>query len=206
MAAACFPVPRYLPHGSMTMNADRDRHFAALMRSVQNGDRSAYALLLRELAPLLRYALRRRYHFALQPADIEDLVQEVLLSLHVARATYAPTRPFLPWLMAITHNRAADFGRRGARRARDEAVFEDLSETFSAASANLTEGVYGDPDALRNAIQALPRGQRDAVVLLKLRELSLKEASNASGMSVGALKVAVHRAIKALRLSLRKEA
>lgn len=189
----------------MSRDAGRDIQFATLMRAAQAGDRFAYGRLLRELTPFLRHVLRRRA-FMFKGDDVEDLVQEVLLSLHAARATYDPERPFLPWFMAIVHNRAADFGRRGARRARDQTMIEGVPETFSAAATNTIEETYGDAEALRNAIQALPHGQRKAVVLLKLREMSLKEASAASGMSVAALKVATHRAMKALRVRLRKEA
>jgi RNA polymerase sigma-70 factor (ECF subfamily) len=62
---------------------------------------------------------------------------------------------------------------------------------------------YGDPDALRTAVNALPAGQREAIEMLKLREMSLREASAASGMSIGALKVATHRAMAALRKLLK---
>lgn len=64
---------------------------------------------------------------------------------------------------------------------------------------------YGDNEQLRRAIQLLPVGQRKAVELLKLRELSLKEAAAATGMSIGALKVAVHRAIRILSTVLNKK-
>jgi DNA-directed RNA polymerase specialized sigma24 family protein len=70
-------------------------------------------------------------------------------------------------------------------------------------STNITAEVYGDPEALKQALRALPAGQREAIEMLKLREMSLKEASAASGMSIGALKVATHRAISALRKLLK---
>ena len=79
---------------------------------------------------------------------------------------------------------------------------DDLDVTFQAPAANSREETFGDPDALAQAIQALPPGQRQAVELLKLRELSLKEASALTGMSIGALKIATHRAIASLRRAL----
>ena len=69
--------------------------------------------------------------------------------------------------------------------------------------AGIAYGTFGDPDALAQAIQALPPGQRQAVELLKLRELSLKEASALTGLSIGALKLATHRAVASLRRTLR---
>jgi RNA polymerase sigma-70 factor (ECF subfamily) len=170
------------------------------MRAAQDGDNAAYATLLRELLPQLRQAVRQRRSF-LQPQDIEDLVQDILLSLHAVRATYDPSRPFRPWLSAIVHNRMVDGARRYARRAQNEVAVGELPETFSPAPSNMTTS-YRDPEALRQAVQLLPRGQREAIEMLKLRELSLKEASAATGTSVGALKVAAHRGMLALRKAL----
>ena len=76
-------------------------------------------------------------------------------------------------------------------------------ETSGADEANTDQGI-GDPEALRQAVATLPPGQRVAIELLKFRELSLKEAAAASGMSIAALKVATHRATRALRLMLRE--
>jgi RNA polymerase sigma-70 factor (ECF subfamily) len=183
---------------------DTNQRFAQLMRGAQEGQSEAYAELLHELTPLLRRQIRRRRQY-LPSQDIEDLVQDVLLSLHVVRSTYDPARPFLPWLMAITHNRIVDGTRRQIRRSANEVAVEHVPETFPNDGTNTIDETYGDPEALHRAIQRLPRGQRTAVEMVKLREMSLKEASAASGMSVPALKVAVHRGIGALRKVLNAE-
>ena len=183
-----------------------EAHLSGLMRAAQNGDAAAYTALLKEVTPLLRNAVRGRNR-VLQAADIEDLVQDILLSLHAVRATYDPGRPFLPWLLGIAHNRIADGARRYARRVKHEVIVEQLPEgpvTFSSGQAN-REQTYKDPEALSQAIRDLPPAQREAVEMLKIRELSLKEASAASGMSIAALKVSVHRAIKSLRKKLGEE-
>lgn len=184
--------------------AEHDAFLADLMRSAQNGDGAAYAELLGRVTPLARQAVWRRYGF-LQSSDLEDIVQEILLSLHAARATYDPARPFLPWLMGIARNRMADAARRHVRRSNRETTVERLPETFSDPETNTSEDAYGDPEALRRAIDRLPASQRQAVELLKLREMSLKEAAAVTGMSIGALKVAVHRAVRSLRSVLGKE-
>jgi len=176
-----------------------------LMRAAQDGDSSAYLRLLKEIAPLLRRAVRQQRKF-LQPSDVEDLVQEILLSLHAVRATYDPARPFLPWLLTIARNRVADGSRRQMRRTANEISVAEYPETFSDAETNVLETRYGDPEALRQAIGQLPPGQRQAIEMLKLREMSLKEAASASGMSVAALKVAVHRGMNSLRKALSIEA
>jgi len=171
------------------------------MAAAQAGDRTAYRDLLREVAPLVRRVVRGRFPF-LSAHDSEDLVQDVLLSLHQVRATYDSTRPFLPWLMAIARNRSADAARRYARRSANEVTVEEYPETSDPAQTNRLDETYRDPEALRQAVKELPKGQRVAIELLKLREMSLKEAAVVSGMSVAALKVASHRATRALRLAL----
>lgn len=185
----------------MTDSTSQDQRLARLMRSAQDGDTAAYTGLLQEVAPLVRQTIRRRLG-ALQFQDVEDLVQDVLLSLHAARATYDPARPFLPWLMALVRNRGADGARRYARRTANEVACDPLPETSVEDSTNSPFEGYGDERELAQAMAKLPPGQRRAIELTKLREMSLREASAVSGMSVGALKVAVHRGIGALRKAL----
>ena len=183
---------------------DKDRALATLMQAAHAGDNAAYSRLLREIAPMLRNAVRRSRRF-LNRDDVEDLVQDILLSLHAVRATYDPQRPFLPWLYAIARNRIADAGRRHVRSAGHEVQVDEWPVTFSDEGANIDTEGYRDPEALRAAVKGLPSGQREAIEMLKLRELSLKEAATASGQSVGALKVSVHRGMTALRKVLTKK-
>jgi RNA polymerase sigma-70 factor (ECF subfamily) len=180
-----------------------EERLAALMRSAQGGDSNAYTALMQELAVRVRRIVRHRRAF-LEHADVEDLVQDVLLSVHAVRATYDVTRPFIPWLLAITRNRLADGARKHARHGAYEIAVDDLDVTFFRERTNTMTTTYGDPDALRQAIADLPAGQRSAIEMLKLREMSLKEAAAASGTSVGALKVATHRAMDALRRKLKR--
>ena len=181
-----------------------DQALTTLMRAAQAGDAKAYVQLLEEITPRLRQIVRGQRRF-LKAEDIEDLVQDVLLSLHAVRATYDPQRPFMPWLLAITRNRLADGARRYARRVAQEVQVENLPVTFSEEGANIDDDEYRDPEALKQAIRDLPPGQREAIEMLKLREMSLKEAAAASGISIGALKVSVHRAMVTLRKALTKE-
>jgi len=181
----------------------QEERLAALMRSAQGGDADAYAALMQELAVRVRQIVRHRRAF-LERADVEDLVQDVLLSVHAVRATYDAARPFITWLLAITRNRLADAARRYARHGAHEVAVDDLDVTFFGERTNTLMATYGDPDALKDAIADLPASQRSAIEMLKLREMSLKEAAAASGTSVGALKVATHRAMDALRRKLKK--
>jgi RNA polymerase sigma-70 factor (ECF subfamily) len=187
----------------MTNRDSQNDALGDLMRAAQHGDSRAYVELLRLITPRVRQLIRRQRGFA-GVAEVEDLVQDVLLSVHTVRATYDPLRPFTPWLLAIVRNRLVDGARRYGRIARREVLVDDLDVTFSGLEANDDSGEIADAAVLRDAVSALPEGQRQAIELLKLKELSLKEAAEISGTSVGALKVATHRAMATLKLTLRK--
>ena len=178
-----------------------DEQLRLLMGSAQGGDRDAYRALLTAITPRIRRVVRARRPF-LGTADVEDLVQDVLLSVHAVLATYDPSRPFMPWLFAIARNRLADAARRYARQHAYEVRIEDVRVTFANVATNTNDEGMGDLEALAQAIRGLPEGQRQAIELLKLREMSLKEASATTGSSVSALKVATHRAMMSLRRML----
>ncbi len=182
------------PRGALTIDPD---DWAALMVLAQGGDGAAYRRLLVGTTPYLR-AIASRVHR--NPSDAEDTVQDVLLTLHAVRHTYDGSPPFKPWLAGIARHRVIDrlwaLGRASAR----EVALELEHEAFPAADTDPT-GSFEAQD-LHAAIKSLPPGQRQAVTLLKLQEKSLKEAASVSGISVGALKVATHRGIAALRTLL----
>jgi RNA polymerase sigma-70 factor, ECF subfamily len=178
--------------------------WSRLMAAAQDGDAGAYQQLLRDIAPLLRRVAVRRLYRA-QAADIEDVVQDVLLSVHAVRHTYDPARPFLPWLMAIHAHRLTDWMRRSMRRSANEVTVESLEETFADRPANTDGQEQVDRKGIQAAVARLPAAQRKAIELLKLQEMSLKEAAEQTGMTETALKVATHRGIKALRALLGKD-
>src|SRR6516225_4780135 len=186
--------------GAAQTHSAQERDWSILMARAQDGDRAAYRRLLGEIAPYLRALAARRHR---DPSDAEDAVQDILLTLHAIRHTYDPTRPFGPWLATIANHRLIDrLRRQGRLRSRETALMPE-HETFSAGQPNLCEKSL-DRRELREAVEKLPAGQRQAVRLLKLEERSLKEAAAISGMSIRSLKVAAHRALKSLRKILAK--
>lgn len=185
----------------MTLLTPSDDQLGALMHAAQRGDATAYVELLRVVTPRIRRIVGRQRAFA-GVEDVEDLVQDVLLSVHAVRSTYDTTRPFMPWLLAIVRNRLADGARRYARTEARELHVEDMEVTFTEPAANFILDPSDREEALQHAVRALPAGQRQAIELLKLQELSLKEAASVTGASVGALKVATHRAMATLRKAL----
>ncbi|MGA7808467.1 sigma-70 family RNA polymerase sigma factor [Bradyrhizobium sp.] len=171
--------------------------WSALMARAQDGDRDAYRTLLKQIEPYARAIARRCFR---HPADVEDAVQDVLLTVHAVRHTYDPARPFKPWLAAVANHRIIDRLRRDTRRRAREIGLLPEHETFAQGETNSE----ANPDAmaersLLEAIEKLPPEQRDAVRMLKLNEMSLKQAAQSSGRSVAALKVATHRALANLR-------
>ena len=199
------PRQRYRSSLAVVASPDgqgRARDWGSLMVRAQNGERDAYRTLLTEMTPYLRAMAARRFK---ESSDAEDAVQDVLLTVHTIRHTYDPGRPFGPWLVAIANRRIIDRLRRQTRARSREVEFSHEHETFSPDAANLVfDDASADAAALHAAIATLTPDQRLAINLLKLKEMSLKEAALASGRSVSALKVAVHRAIKSLRKRLRQ--
>ncbi len=185
-------------------NTTGQRDWTGLMARAQDGDRHAYRALLEDITPFLRALAARCFK---DPGDIEDALQDVLLTVHAVRRAYDPRRPFGPWLVAIANRRIIDRLRRQIRNRSRETEFTPEHETFLPDPTNLRSSIdeiSADKATLLAAIENLPPDQRQAIRLLKLKEMSLKEAALASGRSVSALKVATHRAIKSLRKILRQ--
>jgi RNA polymerase sigma-70 factor (ECF subfamily) len=179
----------------MTLDAshgDFESGLKPLWLRAHAGDEAAYREALARIASRLRGYFRRR--LAALPDDVEDLVQETLLALHLQRGTYDPRLPVSAWVYAIARHKLVDLLRRRGRR---EALHDPLDE--------LDEQLHpAEPDAgpaqrdLLLLLDALPAAQRRAIVLTKVEGLSLAEASLRSGVSVSALKVQVHRGLKRL--------
>ncbi len=155
------------------------------------GDGPAHAALLSEAAAYLRGYFARR--IGAGAADLEDLVQETLLAIHLKRETYDRGQLFTPWLYAIARYKLLDsFRRAGARKT---VPLEDAGELF--ALENPEEGAVRRDVA--SLLSRLPARQRRLMEDVKLSGLSMEEAAARSGMSVGAAKVAVHRSMKRLQ-------
>ncbi len=172
----------------------REARWRAWMGAAQQGDQASYEKLLRELLPELRAFVRRRLFDA---GSQEDVVQNILLSLHRARHTYRSERPFTPWLYAIARNSLTDHTRARGRR---------LSRERSLEDGGVPEPVAAEPAAddalspeLEAALVGLPPKQREAVVLVQVEGLSVVEAAARAGVTVGALKVRAHRGYRLLR-------
>ncbi|MEM7027109.1 MAG: sigma-70 family RNA polymerase sigma factor [Pseudomonadota bacterium] len=166
-----------------------------LMSQAQNGDNKAYAELLTEISPLIENFLKGKLS---NPEDVNDVTQEVLISVHKASQTYDPSRPFKVWLFAITRYRLNDFLRSVyAQKARGADIdFND--DDLEIVSENDVTNDYEDIEFFHKALGKLPEKQQKILTMLKLEGYSVRETSIAMGMKESAVKVCAHRALKQL--------
>jgi RNA polymerase sigma-70 factor (ECF subfamily) len=156
------------------------------------GDAPAYHACLKELSAHLRAFLRRR--LARLPDEVEDLVQETLLAVHNQRHTFDARQPLTAWVHAIARYKLVDFLRRRAVREALNDPLDDESELFAASDIEA-----GDARCdLGKLLERLPERQRLPIVHMKLEGLSVIETARLTGMSESAVKVGVHRGLKAL--------
>ncbi len=159
------------------------------MAAVQAGDETAYRELLDEVRPLLERYVRRRISSV---ESAEDIVQDILLTMHRVRHTYEPDRPFEPWMYSIARSRVIDHLRKQRRISAFEVLFDMLPEVASTGAEITVEQA-------REVFEALPAAQREAFAMLKLEGLSTEEAAERAGVSVSALKVRAHRAYNTIK-------
>lgn len=175
----------------------REAQLHALMVAAQAGAPTAYRDFLRETAVLVRGFLRRR--LSRLPDDIEDLVQETLLAVHNQRHTYDAALPVTAWLHAIARYKLIDLLRRRARTDALHDPIDDVDEGLLAADSQ-EGGVRRD---LEKLLALLPDKQRLPIIYMKLQGLSVAETAQRTGLSESAVKVGVHRGLKALAARLR---
>lgn len=164
------------------------------------GDEAAYRRALACIAARLRGYFSRRL-MAL-PDEVEDLVQETLLALHLQRGSYDARWPVSAWVFAIARHKLVDLFRRRGKR---EALHEPLDDLDEARHPVASDEHPARRD-LAQLLATLPAAQRTAIVLTRIEGLSMAEASGRSGVSVAALKVQVHRGLKRLTQLARNDA
>ncbi|SEP01350.1 RNA polymerase sigma-70 factor, ECF subfamily [Luteibacter sp. UNC138MFCol5.1] len=160
------------------------------------GDGVAYRGFLDRLASYLRAYLRRRLPRALE--DVEDILQDTLLAVHNARHTYRAGEPVTAWIHAIARYKLVDFFRAHARR---EALHDPIGDDdLFVASDDEPADARRDVGHL---LQMLPDRHRLPIQLVKLQGLTVAEAAARSGLSESAIKVGIHRGLKALAARIR---
>ena len=178
---------------------EREDEWTGLMRSAISGDSAAYHRLLKAVTPVLRAAARRGLARAGQPVDqSEDIVQDILLAVHLKRHTWDANAPFAPWLFAIARNKLIDALRRRGRR-----IFvniDDFAETLPGEPAAETASA----SEVAAQLQSLPARQRDVLQSIAVESASIKDTAAKFSMSEGAVRVALHRGLASLTAKLRE--
>lgn len=180
---------------------EREDRWRAWMLAAQAGNAANYEKLLHELLPVIRRFIGRRVFDSTQ---VEDIVQNVFLSLHRARHTYRAERPFSPWLYAIARNAITDHVRASGRRSARETGLDESGLPEPSVEA-VIPGEDALSPALAKALDELPAKQREAVEAIHLEGLSVEEAAARAGVTRSALKVRAHRGYRALRAKLGAE-
>lgn len=171
------------------------------MRAANAGDEAAYARLLAGIAPQLRGQIRRGLtRMGAPAADVEDILQETLLAIHLKRHTWKETEAFAPWMRAIARNKMIDSLRRRGRRV--DLPIEDFNDILAAPEEEPTLGKLAEADRMLNAINGR---SREVVQAIAIDGLSTKEAASRLGVSEGAVRVALHRGLATLAQAFRKQ-
>lgn len=171
----------------------REETLRDLMRLAQGGDKQAYAVLLEQTGRWLT----RFFSHKIAADAVDDLVQDTLISLHNKRASYDPSRPFLPWLAAIARYRWVDRLRQTYRHAADELQDQHAEDSH--------EDVVGAKISIDRLLHQLPEGQALAIRLVKIEGLSIAEACVKCGQSEPLVKVNIHRGLKKLATLIESE-
>jgi RNA polymerase sigma-70 factor (ECF subfamily) len=174
---------------------DFEARLKSLMLSGLSGDAIAHRQLLNLLSERLRAYFAQRMSSAQD--DVEDLVQETLLAVHLRRASYDRAQPFTAWAYAIARYKLIDHWRR--RRIRVATPLDDVEEFLSAEPARSDEGLD-----ITRALGTLSPRQRSLIEDVKVSGFSLSEAGARAGVSEGAAKVALHRALRMLAGRMRR--
>jgi RNA polymerase sigma-70 factor (ECF subfamily) len=177
---------------------DNTDNFAALMKQALAGDQRAYGDLLQETSRLLRPFLAKRLNFT---NEVDDLLQEILISIHKARHTYDGNRPYKPWVFAIARFRMQDHFR--AHYADQLHHAADLDDMQDFLHENVTETAFSY-ESISGEVEKLPEKQAIILRMMHQEGYTAKEVAEKIGMNESAVKVAAHRAYKILREKLER--
>ena len=177
--------------------ADTEIRLRGLMLQGLEGDAAAYHQFLKALSAHLRAYFRKRLFQ--RTDEVEDIVQDTLIAVHNQRHTYRTDQPLTAWVHAIARYKLIDLLRARASGESLNVPLDDELELFAATDTEAREAKR-DLDAL---LAGLPDRQRLPIVHVKIEGLSVVEAAQLTGMSESAIKIGVHRGLKALAAKIR---
>lgn len=175
----------------MVTKVDKYHEFAALLRAGNSGDRASYARFLSEISPVLRRMISAK----VPQADAEDVLQEVLISVHKARHTYDGERPIMPWLAAITHFRMTDYLRKHYASMKHQTT--DIAE-MEEFLADVTQSDDSNEN-IDELLKDVPEKQKRILTMMHVEGFTARQVGEKLNMNESAVKVAAHRALKKIR-------
>lgn len=179
---------------------DDDDEWTGLMQSAMAGDGAAYHRLLRSITPVLRAGARQGLSRAGQPPDqAEDIVQDILLAVHLKRHTWDANAPFAPWLFAIARNKLIDTLRKRGRR-----VFVDIDDFSETLPSEPPAEPLPTVDIASHLGDLSPR-QRDVLQSIAVENASIRQTAEKLSMTEGNVRVALHRGLASLAAKLRED-
>ncbi len=178
----------------------KDELWQALAAEAQSGDKRAYASLLHDISPFIKSVIAN----SLSNQDwVDDITQDVLISVHKSLNSYSPDRPFKPWLKAIIQFRRTDLLRKHYK---DKRTKESAQENTDIFSQNVTfQATSGELKDIEKALDTLPDKQKTIFRMMKIEGYSAKEVASKMDMSVSAVKVTAHRTTNKLKDILNDE-
>ncbi len=176
---------------SPKITIDKHPELTELFRAGIAGNTALYNQFLQQISGILRRVLAKR----LSSNDIEDVVQEILISIHKARHTYDGQRPLMPWVMAIASFRINDYLRKVYKHGQNTVNVENIAETLAD---DVTES-YGDTESIDELLKDVPARQKRILTMMYVEGHTAKETGKQLEMNESAIKVAAHRAIKKIR-------
>jgi RNA polymerase sigma-70 factor (ECF subfamily) len=192
-------IPASEPPAASTEQSAQRELLIELMKRYQDADASAADELFRQVNPVLA-----RYYYSLvnQPGQVEDLLQECWLRVHRARQSYRPGEPVLPWIVAIARHTRVDHFRRWQRSSGRESSIDALTRHPSTDPRKALDSRQR-ADAVRKAMETLPEGQREVLIMLKVTGMTAAEVARATGSTAAAVKQKAFRAYQAIRQALK---
>lgn len=175
----------------MVTHNDKYAAITALFLAGLGGDQAAYGKFFNTITPMLRRIVGSK----IVQSDVEDVMQEILISIHKARHTYDGERPIMPWLASIASFRVTDHLRKHYSQMRHQSV--DIAD-YENILSDVTEEASGN-ESVNELLQDVPEKYKRILTLMHVEGYTAKEVGKQMGMNESAVKVAAHRAIKKIR-------
>jgi RNA polymerase sigma-70 factor (ECF subfamily) len=175
----------------MVPSVDRYATLTSLFVSGSAGNARDYAKFLETIAPMLRRMVGRR----LAAYEVEDVTQEILISIHKARHTYDGGRPIMPWVLAIASFRITDHLRKHYAQMRHQTV--DIADLENVLTDVTEDGSANE--SIDELLADVPEHQKRILTMMHVEGFTAKEVGKQLRMNESAVKVAAHRAIKKIR-------